>query len=128
VGIVDCYSGPPAVYGEDALNGFKLALEEINKEGVLETTIEYTTRDTKFDVAIGLPMAKELVSNEQADVLVGTISSAVALAVSEYAKEEKVPLIIWISKSEKITGEQGHRYVFSSGENTRPANKYRGAL
>jgi branched-chain amino acid transport system substrate-binding protein len=123
VGIIDTYSGPPAVYGEDALNGFKLALEEINKEGVLGTTIEYTTRDTKFDVAVGLPMAKELVLNEEVDVLVGTISSGVALAVSEYAKEEKVPFIVWISKSEKITGEQGHRYVFSTSENTYMAGK-----
>jgi len=123
VGIIDCYSGPPAVYAEDALNGFKLALEEINKEGVLGTTIEYTTRDTKFKVDIGLSMAKELVLNEQVDILVGTISSGVALAVSEYAKEEKVPFIVWISKSEKITGEKGHRYVFSTGENTAMAGK-----
>ena len=35
VGVIDCYSGPPAVYGKDALNGFKLALEEINAKGVL---------------------------------------------------------------------------------------------
>ena len=27
VGILDSYSGPPAVFGNDALNGFKLALE-----------------------------------------------------------------------------------------------------
>ena len=31
VGIVDTYSGPPAVFGNDALNGFKMAVEEINK-------------------------------------------------------------------------------------------------
>ena len=47
VGIVDTYSGPPAVYGHDALNGFKLALEEINKKGVLGGKIEFTTRDEK---------------------------------------------------------------------------------
>lgn len=80
VGIVDCYSGRAAVYGEDALNGFKLALEDINEEGVLGTTIEYTTRDTKFEVDTGLAMAKELVMMEEVDVLVGTINSAVALA------------------------------------------------
>nr|HID12442.1 amino acid ABC transporter substrate-binding protein [Anaerolineae bacterium] len=123
VGIIDCYSGPPAVYAEDALNGFKLALEEINKEGVLGTTIEYTTRDTKFKVDIGLSMAKELVMQEKVDILVGTISSGVALAVSDYVKEEKVPFIVWISKSEKITGAKGHRYVFSTGENTAMAGK-----
>jgi branched-chain amino acid transport system substrate-binding protein len=123
VGIIDCYSGPAAVFGKDALNGFKLALATINKEGVLGTKIEFTTRDTKFKVDIGLSMAKELVMRENVDVLVGTINSGVALAVSDYVKGEKVPFIVWISKSEKITGEKGHRYVFSTGENTAMAGK-----
>jgi len=43
VGVIDCYSGPAAVFGNDALNGFKMALEEINKQGVLGQKIEYTT-------------------------------------------------------------------------------------
>jgi branched-chain amino acid transport system substrate-binding protein len=124
VGIIDCYSGPPAVYGNDALNGFKLALEEINKKGVLGKKIEFTTRDTKFKVDIGLNMAKELVMRENVDVLVGTINSGVALAVSEgVAKKEKVPFINWISKSEKITGALGNRYTFSTAENTAMAGK-----
>ena len=123
VGIIDCYSGPPAVFGKDALNGFKLALADINKEGVLGRKIEFITRDTKFKVDIGLSMAKELVMRENVDVLVGTISSGVALAVSDYVRREKVPFIVWISKDEKITGEKGHRYVFSTGENTAMAGK-----
>ena len=124
VGIIDCYSGPPAMYGNDALNGFKLALEEINKEGVLGKKIEFVTRDTKFKVDIGLNMAKELVMRENVDLLVGTINSGVALAVSEaVSKKEKVPFIVWISKSERITGEKGHRYVFSTGENSAMAGK-----
>jgi branched-chain amino acid transport system substrate-binding protein len=126
VGIIDCYSGPPAVFCKDALNGFKLALDEINKEGVLGNTIEFTTRDTKFKVDIGLSVAKELVMRENVDILVGTISSAVAMAVSDYCKGEKVPFIVWISKSERITGEKGHRYVFSTGENTAMAGKVGG--
>jgi len=127
VGIIDCYSGPAAVYGKDALNGFKLALNEINKKGVLGTKIEFTTRDTKFKVDIGLSLAKELIMRENVDILVGTISSGVAMAVSDYVKGEKVPFIVWISKSEKITGEKGHRYVFSTGENTYMAGKAGGA-
>ena len=124
VGIIDCYSGPAAVFGNDALNGFKLALEEINKEGVLGSKIEFTTRDTKFKVDIGLNMAKELVMRENVDVLAGSINSGVALAVSDaVAKKEKVPFIVWISKSEKITGEKGHRYVFSTADNTAMGGK-----
>jgi branched-chain amino acid transport system substrate-binding protein len=123
VGILDTYSGPPAVYGNDALNGFKLALNDINKKGVLGTKIEFTTRDDKFKVDIGLSMAKELVMMEKVDLIVGTINSAVSLAVSDYLKGEKIPFIVWISKTEKITGEKGHRYVFSTAENTYMAGK-----
>jgi branched-chain amino acid transport system substrate-binding protein len=124
VGIIDCYSGPPAVYGKDALNGFKLALEEINAKGVLGKKIEFETRDTKFKVDLALSMAKELVFREDVDVLVGTINSGAALAVSEaIAKKEKVPFIVWIAKSENITGAKGHRYVFSAAENTAMAGK-----
>ena len=124
VGVIDCYSGPPAVFGQDALNGFKLALNEINAKGVLGKKIEFTTRDTKFKVDLALNFAKELVLRENVDVLVGTINSGAALAVSEaVAKKEKVPFIVWISKSENITGKKGHRYVFSAGENTAMAGK-----
>ena len=124
VGIIDCYSGPAAVYGKDALNGFKLALADINKKGVLGRKIEWTKRDTKFKVDLALNMAKELVMREDVDVIVGTINSGAAMAVSAaIAKKEKVPFIVWISKSERITGEKGHRYVFSAGENTAMAGK-----
>jgi branched-chain amino acid transport system substrate-binding protein len=123
VGIIDTYSGPPAVYCEDALNGFKLALEEINEEGVLGTTIEFTTRDTKFAVDTGLAMAKELVMMEEVDILVGTISSGVALAVSQYAKVEQIPLIVWISKSENITGAQGPIWLAKPEELLLPTSR-----
>ena len=83
VGVIDCYSGPAAVFGKDALNGFQLALEEINARGVLGGKIDFTTRDTKFKVDIALNMAKELVMRENVDVLVGTINSGAAMAVSE---------------------------------------------
>jgi branched-chain amino acid transport system substrate-binding protein len=126
VGVIDTYTGPAAGFANDALNGFKLALSRINQKGVLGTKIEFTTRDDKWEVGLSLTMAKELVMRENVDVIVGTINSAVSLAVSDYVKGEKVPFIVWISKSEKITGEKGHRYVFSTGENSAMAGKVGG--
>ena len=65
--------------------------------------------------------------NEKVDILVGTINSGVALAVSDaVSKAEKVPFIVWISKSENITGKNGHRYVFSTADNTAQAGKVGG--
>ena len=111
VGIIDTYSGPPAVFGNDALNGFKMALDEINKQGVLGGKIDIVTRDDKFKVDIGLNMAKEVVLKENVDILVGVVNSGVAMAVSDaVAKKEKIPFITWMGKSENITGKAGHRY------------------
>jgi len=124
VGIIDTYSGPPTTYTYDVRDAFKLAIDEINaKGGVLKRKIEFTTRDDKFKVDICLSMAKELIMMEKVDILMGTINSAATLAVSEYCKTEKIPFIVTFSKSEKITGEKGHRYVFSISENTAMIGK-----
>lgn len=124
VGILDTYSGPPAVFGNDALNGFKMAVEEINRQGVLGGKIEFVTRDDKFKVDIGLNLAKELALKENVDLIVGVVNSGVALAVSDaVAKKEKIPFFTWMGKSANITGKAGHRYVFSTTENTAMATK-----
>jgi branched-chain amino acid transport system substrate-binding protein len=119
IGIIDSYTGPPTTFTYDVRDAFKLAIDEINaKGGVLKRKIEFTTRDDKFKVDLALSMAKELVMDEKVDILMGTINSAASLAVSEYCKTEKLPFIVTFSKSDKITGEKGHRYVFEVSENT----------
>ncbi len=124
VGIIDTYTGPPTTFTYDVRDAFKLAVDEINaKGGVLGRKVEFTTRDDKFKVDLALSTAKELVMNEKVDILMGTINSAGALAVSEFCKTEKIPFLVTFSKSEKITGEKGHRYVFSITENTAMIGK-----
>ena len=124
VGIIDTYTGPATTFTYDVRDAFKLAIDEINaKGGVIGRKIEFTTRDDKFKVDIALSMAKELVMNEKVDILVGTINSAGALAVSEFCKTEKIPFLVTFSKSDKVTGEKGHRYVFSITENTAMIGK-----
>lgn len=124
VGIIDTYTGPPTAYTQDVLDGFKLAVDRINaKGGVLGQKIEYATRDEKFKPDIGLSMAKELIMKENVDILMGTINSATALAVSDLAKKEKIPFFVTYAKSEKIVGEKGHRYVFCMSENSEMAGR-----
>lgn len=124
VGIIDTYTGPALTYSQDVLDGFKLAVDEVNaKGGVLGRKIEFVIRDDKFKPDIALTMAKDLVLKEKVDLLMGTTNSAAALAISDFARKEKVPLIVTDSKSEKITGEKGHRYVFNTNENTAMIGK-----
>jgi branched-chain amino acid transport system substrate-binding protein len=124
VGIVDCYTGPASTYTNDVRDAFKLAVDKINaKGGVLGHEITFVTRDSKFKVDIALAAAKELILRENVDILMGTINSAAALAISELCKSEKVPFFVTFSKSDNITGAKGHRYVFGMNENTAIAGK-----
>lgn len=124
VGIVDCYSGPASTYTNDVRDAFAMEVKKINAQGgVLGREIEFVTRDSKFKVDIGLSAAKQLVMREDVDILMGTINSALALAISDLAKKEKIPFLVTFAKSAKITGAKGHRYVFSMNENTAMIGK-----
>jgi len=124
VGIVDCYSGPPSTYTNDVRDAFKMEIDKINAAGgVLGRNTTFVTRDSKFKVDLGLSAAKELIMRENVDILMGTINSALALAISDLCRKEKLPFIVTFSKSAKITGAKGHRYVFSITENTAMAGK-----
>ena len=124
IGIVDCYTGPASTYTNDVRDAFTMEAEKINAGGgILGRQVVVLTRDSKFKVDIGLAAAKELIYRENVDVLMGTINSALALAISDLCKNEKVPFFATFSKSDKITGAKGHRYVFSITENTALAGK-----
>ena len=124
VGIVDTYSGPASTYTNDVRDAFALAAGKINAAGgIMGQQLEFVTRDSKFKVDLGMSSAKELVMREEVDILMGTINSSLALAISNFAKQEKIPFLATFAKSAKITGEKGHRYVFSMNENTAMIGK-----
>lgn len=124
VGFVDTYSGPATTYSQDVLDGFKLAIEDINtKGGILGRKVEVVIRDDKFKPDIALNMAKDLILREKIDLLMGTTNSGAALSISDFIKKEKIPFIVTDAKSDKITGEKGHRYVFNVNENTAMIGK-----
>lgn len=124
IGMVDCYSGPPSTYTNDVRDAFKLYIKRVNaKGGIWGNKFEVLTRDSKFKVDLGLAAAKELIMREDVSALVGTINSGLALAISDLAQREKVPFFATFSKSAKISGAKGHRYVFQITENTAMIGK-----
>jgi len=128
IGIVDTYSGPPSAYTNDVRDAFNLAVEKINASGgLLGNQVEVITRDDKYKTDIALNEAKELLIKEEVEILMGSINSANALAISDLCKKEKVPYIVTFAKSDNITGSKGHRYVFSVTENTAMIGKAGGA-
>ncbi|MCX5919474.1 MAG: ABC transporter substrate-binding protein [Deltaproteobacteria bacterium] len=129
VGFIHSMSGAMSMYGISSEAGGQIAVEEINAAGgILGRPLKMITRDDKLNPEVGLREAKDLLLSEKADFLSGTISSAVALAISNHVKREKKIFIVNISQSSSITEENGHRYIFRIDTNAVPYWGYAPAI
>jgi branched-chain amino acid transport system substrate-binding protein len=78
---------------QEALDAMKLYFDEIGNT-VAGRKIELIVEDTAGKPDVGLTKARKLVENDKVQVLAGIVSTGVALAVSSYIREKKVPLVI----------------------------------
>jgi len=120
VGYPMILSGPGALFGEPALKGAQMYVEEINgKGGVLGRKLELITRDTKGNADEAVRVSRELILKDNVDFLVGTLTSAEGPAVSTIAKENKIVFIAPIPKTDQLTAPANlHPYVFRTASNT----------
>nr|WP_251031699.1 ABC transporter substrate-binding protein [Paraburkholderia strydomiana] len=113
LGVVLPTSGAGAATGLPILDGVKVAVEEINAAGgVMGKKLEILSRDTQMKPATASSVAKELLTKEGVQIFIGPATSAESLAVSEFAKTEKVIDIIPSAKTEALTGTNLHDYIF----------------
>ncbi len=113
IGMIDAFSGGAAAFTKPALAGWEMVVAEFNAKGGLKgRKIEIVTRDDKFKPDEALTHARELVLKDNVDFLAGTTNSGSALAVSEFAKQKKKLFVVHIARSEKITEDKGHKYIF----------------
>ena len=93
IGDVNSYSAMPA-FTVPYRNGVTLALEQINAAGgVLGRPLAFVSRDDEGRPDAALRAANELVFNDKVVALTGTFFSNVGLAVSDFAKQNKVLFI-----------------------------------
>jgi branched-chain amino acid transport system substrate-binding protein len=113
IGEINSYSGVGAAFTAPYRAALEMAVEETNaRGGVLGRKIEVLFRDDKLRPDEGIKHAQELVFQEQVDFLMGTFSSAVGLAVSEFALKQKKLFLAAEPLTEALTWQKGHRYVF----------------
>jgi branched-chain amino acid transport system substrate-binding protein len=93
VGILLPLSGNFAPNGQQALTGLKMYFDQVgNKAG--GHTIELIVEDTQGKPDVAVTKARKLVERDGAQVLTGIVSSGVALAVNDYSRGSKVPLVL----------------------------------
>ena len=114
LGVNLAITGTGALYCKDGVDAIKLAVEEINSKGGFlgEHPIKLFIRDshTKPDVAVR--EAKDLILREKVRAILGTYSSACAVAIKPVAQEYKVLHIPAISNSENITKVNFSPYTY----------------
>jgi branched-chain amino acid transport system substrate-binding protein len=112
IGDINSYKAMAANMGPYR-KGADLAVEEINAAGgVLGKKLEIVSRDDGANPGDAVRMADDLVLKERVDVLSGTILSHVGLAITDYAKQNKVFFLASASLSDKLVWESGNRYTF----------------
>ncbi|HXX84563.1 MAG TPA: ABC transporter substrate-binding protein [Casimicrobiaceae bacterium] len=112
LGELNSYKTFPA-FLEPYKRGMELAVEEINRAGgLLGRPVELIVRDDNGNAGDAVRAAEELIAREKVHVLMGTFSSAVGLAVADFAKQRRFLFLASEPLTDKIVWENGNRYTF----------------
>ncbi len=112
VGEINSYSGQPA-FTLPYRNGWMLALEQINGAGgVLGRRLEFVSRDDAGRPQDAVRIAGELLGEANVNLLAGTYLSNVALAVSDFARENKRLFVAGEPLTDALIWAKGNRYTF----------------
>jgi len=120
IGIVQGLSGPLEAYAKQMLTGFKMGLEHTTKgkNEVLGRKIELLVEDDQLKPDVAKRLITKLYADDKVDLVVGTTSSAAALAMLPVALEFKKILLVEPAVADSITGSAWNRYVFRTGRNS----------
>lgn len=112
IGEINSYSRLPA-FLDPYKKGWQLALEEVNAAGGIKgRPLEFVDRDDGGKPGNAVTIAEEMVSKEKVTLLAGTFLSHIGLAVTDFAKQNKVFFLAAEPLADAIVWKSGNRYTF----------------
>jgi len=114
IGVIQPFTGPTALYGEEAKRGIDMAMDKINAlGGVLGKKPELILEDSKGDPAVTVSSAEKLVVRDKVSALTGIYSSTEALAFLAAMKKYEPISILHGASAVKIDRMYGkERWLF----------------
>jgi branched-chain amino acid transport system substrate-binding protein len=113
IGFAHVFSGGMATFGQVAKQGAELAVKEVNQAGGINgRKVVIVYGDTAVKPAIAVKAVDKLVNEENVDVVIGMVSSAVAKKVTVLMKDLKCPLIVTHAMGHEITGSLCNPWTF----------------
>ena len=110
IGGVFPMTGPIATYGQETVNGVKLALEKINAIGIHGKKILWKLEDNKGDPTESVNAVRKLIDIDKVHIVYGSVASSNTLAGAPIAQDAKVPMVSPASTNEAVT--QKGNYIF----------------
>ncbi|PYN97839.1 MAG: ABC transporter substrate-binding protein [Candidatus Rokuibacteriota bacterium] len=127
VGVFLSLTGPLAPLGAFNKSGIEVAVQEVGGQ-IGGRKIELVYEDDEGKPDVGLSKIRKLVEQDRVAVVVGPVSSPVALAAREYMVSKGVPWVLTFATAPSLTRELGAPNIFRaswSGEQAQyPSGAY----
>jgi branched-chain amino acid transport system substrate-binding protein len=113
IGQVDSMTGTYAAEGESQNRGAQMAIAEWNaKGGMLGRRIELVVEDEAGNAGLAAQKAHKLMDQDKVAMLIGTVSSACSLSVSQVAHQQGILYMVTGGHTDPVTGSQCHWSTF----------------
>lgn len=101
IGAVFPMTGPIATYGQESVNGMKMALKKVGN--VAGLPIRLIVEDNKGEPVESANAVKKLINVDNVHLIVGSVASSNTLAGAPIAQQARVPLMTPASTNETVT-------------------------
>ena len=129
IGIVTDTSGPYAHLGNSVIRSIKLGLahaldadtSRLPDSNTVEgsgISVELVPKNSELSADTGRQRARQLVQQDDVDILQGSVSSSVAAAVQDVATQAERPMFVCTAAASLLTGEDCNKYTFRTSQTT----------
>ncbi len=119
IGVIQSLTGPGETYGNVALNGIQLAVDEVNEAGgVLGKQIEIVAEDGKCNGTDALTAYTKLVDVDEVSIILGPSCSGEMLGFASRVDDDEVVVFSGLTSNPAIStaGDYIFRNVFSDAD------------
>ena len=101
IGVVSPMTGATATFGQENVNGIKLAYEKLKK--AKGTKFDLIIEDDKSEAIESTNATRKLLSIDKVSIMIGAPTSSLALASAPIVQEAKIPFITPTATNAKVT-------------------------
>lgn len=119
IGQIEAITGTYAALGTHHVEGAKMAIEQINATGgILGRRVELAVEDGAAKPSVAVQKARKLINRDGVDFLIGSTSSAVALALSQTTRQLNTVYIVTGSHTDALTDAECNWNTFRTCSST----------